>query len=122
LYIDGYGAHWAALKILLDSGIYVTFLRSQNPENDQLNNIGPNSRLKALYAAEVASFMANDSSRRVQKFQPAHFNHCFKQAWELFSSGRCCERIKNAFKKCGLFPLSLEAALEHQGVWKQTAS
>ena len=121
LYIDGYGAHWdaTALNILLDSGIYVTFLRSQNPENDQPNNHGPNCRLKALYAADLASFMATDSSRRVQKFQHTHFNHCFKEVWELFSSGRCCERKKNAFKNCGLFALSLEAAWEHQRVWKQ---
>jgi len=81
LYIDGYGAHWDALALqtLLDSGIYPTFLRSQNSENDQPNDNGPNARLKGIYAGEVATFMAADPSRRVQRFQPAHFNHCFKE-------------------------------------------
>jgi len=89
LYIDGYGAHWdhKALTILVESGIYVTFLRSQNSKNEQFNDNGPNGRLKAIYADEMAKFTAEDSTRRVQWFQTPRFNLIFQRTWAIFAGG-----------------------------------
>eukprot|EP00966_Prymnesium_polylepis_P219131 5070534-Prymnesium_polylepis.1 len=47
--IDGYVNHWDAdaLELLVAAEIYVFFLKSQDSDNDQLNDNGPNGEGRA---------------------------------------------------------------------------
>ena len=71
--------------------------------NDQPNDNGPNSKLKALYNISKSKWMLKYVTTR---FQPHHMNSFLVEAWEAFkaSSGNI---IVDSFAKTSLLPLSL---------------
>jgi len=117
LYIDGYAAHWCveALTFLADEHIYVMFLRSQNSENDQANDNGPNLVFHACFSDACEEWRQADASRVVMPFRACHFNEVFVKAWSSFQSGKAHGTIVSAWEKVGLFPLNVETALARDG-------
>ena len=69
--------------------------------NDQPNDNGPNSKLKALYNMPKAKWMLNYGTTR---FQPHHMKSVLVEIWEAFkvSSGNI---IRDRFSKTRLPPL-----------------
>jgi hypothetical protein len=72
LYLDGHESHWCkeALDYLADNAIFPCFLRSQNSENDQPNDNGANSGLKADYGEEMEIWKAEDTTRIMLPLKP----------------------------------------------------
>ena len=70
--------------------------------DDQPNDNGPNSKLKALYNISKSKWMLNYGTTR---FQPHHMNSILVETWESFivSSGKI---IKDSFSKNHLLPLA----------------
>lgn len=117
LYLDGYAAHWCveALTFLADQHIYVMFLSSQNSENDQANDNGPNLVFHVCFSDACEVWRQADASRVVIPFRACHFNEVFVNAYKSFSSGRAHGTIVSAWEKVGLFPLNVEKALDRDG-------
>ena len=110
---------------MADNHIYACFLRSQNSENDQANDNGPNSGLKSDFDVEAEKWRLADVLRSVLPFRACHFNEIFFSAWNIFASGKTRDTIASAWKKTGLFPLSLETACNRDGatstgIWNNT--
>ena len=70
--------------------------------NDQTNDNGPNSKLKALYNISKDKWMLKYGTTR---FQPHHMNYVLVETWKAFkvSSGNI---IRDSFAKTHLLPLS----------------
>ena len=110
VFVDGHDSHWDpdALQLLKDAQVFVFFLRSQNSENDQPNDNGPNAALKAKYKESLEQWYWRWT--RSVKLTPAYFNSIFLSAWQLF----VCDAggaVVRAFARCGLHPLNPELAV-----------
>ena len=87
LYLD-YAAHWCvSLTFLADQHIYVMFLSTQNSENDQANDNGPNLVFHVCFSDACEVWPTGDASRVVIPFRACHFNEVFVNAYKSFSSG-----------------------------------
>ena len=81
--------------------IHTFILKSGDSINDQTNDNGPNSTLKALYNRSKAKWMVKYGTTR---FQPHHMKYVLVEAWYAFkvSSGNI---IVDSFAKTHLLPL-----------------
>ena len=77
-------------------------LKASDSINDQPNDNGPNSKLKALYNISKDKWMMKYD---IMRFQPRHMNSVLVETWESFtvSSGNI---IRDSFAKTHLLPLS----------------
>ena len=85
-----------------NKNIHPFILKAGDSINDQPNDNGPNSKLKALYNVLKAKWMVKYGTTR---FQPHHMNAVLVEAWGAFkvSSGNI---IVDSFAKSHLLPLS----------------
>ena len=77
-------------------------LKSGDSINDQPNDNGPNSKLKALYNFSKAKWMLNYGTTR---FQPHHMKSVLVEIWEAFtvSAGNI---IRYSFSNMNILPVS----------------
>mmetsp|Transcript_56626 Transcript_56626/g.115928 ORF Transcript_56626/g.115928 Transcript_56626/m.115928 type:complete len:553 (-) Transcript_56626:8-1666(-) len=113
IFVDGHDSHWCpyALQFLLINLVFIFFLLSQNSQNDQLNDNGPNAVLKAKYKCALEKFYWRLTCS--VKLHASYFNSIFLDVWSQFLpvAGACTVR---AFAKCGLFPLNRKLAIKQQ--------
>ena len=103
LYMDGYAAHFDefALNLLVAARIYIIFLRSQNSENDQPNDIGLNAVLKAVYDFCYGQWKGEKSAHAVFTFKPCFFNLILLRAWGKVCDGTSKDAVIRAWATTG---------------------
>ena len=88
----------------LKANVHICFLRSQNSENDQPNDNGPNALLKSCYREsfdEAFSGMGGSGiAMRTQAMTVPLFNEIIALAWTKFKA-RGATVIINSYKKTG---------------------
>ena len=104
LFLDGHDSHFDAdaLDHLAADGIHVFFLKANNSEQDQPNDNGPNSVLKACYDARFDDWLHQYDG---VPFNGAFFNAVFVPAWRDWKA-KASGAIARAFSDCGLWPLN----------------
>lgn len=117
LLMDAWEGHFSAqaMQIFKENHVYIVFLRSQNSENDQPNDNGPNAALKACFNTEHAKWSGELVDRATMPLKPCHFNEIFLRAWNRFTNGTHDDAFQRGWEKCGLFPLNKQVALEREG-------
>lgn len=106
LYIDGHDSHFdpTALRYLLDKFVRCMFLKSNDSINDQPQDHGPNSSLKAFYDKEYFRWSMRYPG---EKYTAPHFNKVFANAWKNYiSNPRLSHIITEAFRKTGIYPMT----------------
>ena len=83
IFFDGHDSHFddRALTHMKSKNIQPFILKVGDSINDQPNDNGPNSTLKALYNRSKAKWMVKDGTTR---FQPHHMNAVLVEAWDAF--------------------------------------
>ena len=83
LFFDGHVSHFdnRALTQMKIKNIHPFILKAGDSINDQINDNGPNSKMKALYNILKAKWMLKYGTTR---FQPHHMNSVLVEAWEAF--------------------------------------
>ena len=117
LLMDAWEGHFSAraMEIFKENHVYIVFLRSQNSENDQPNDNGPNASLKSCFSREHAKWSGEVISRATMPLKPCHFNEVFLRAWNKFTDGTHEGAFQRGWEKCGLFPLNKQVALDREG-------
>ena len=104
IFIDGNDSHfnYRALPQMQGGGIQPFILKAGDSINNQTNDNGPDSKLKALYNISRAKWILKYGNTR---FQPHHMNSVLVEMWEAFklSSGNI---TRYRFYKNRLLPLS----------------
>ena len=104
LFFDGNDSNFdhCALTQMKRKNIQPFILKSGDFINDQTNDNGPNSKIKALYNISKSKWMLKYGTTR---FQPHHMKYFLVETWEAFtvSSGNI---ISESFAKTHLLPLS----------------
>ena len=104
LFFDGHDSHFGdcSLTQMQSKNIQPFILKSGDSINNQPNDNGPNSTLKALYNVSKAKWMLKYGNTR---FQHHHMNYVLVEAWYAFkvSSGNI---IVDSFAKTHILPLS----------------
>ena len=102
LFFDGHDSQFDdfALTQIQRKNITPFILKAGDSINDQLNENGPNSTLKALYDISKAKWILNYGTTR---FQPHNMNSVLVEAWDAFkvSSGNI---IVDNFSKTHILP------------------
>lgn len=108
IFIDGHDSHFdsEALDQLASNNIFVFFLKSNNSEEDQPNDNGPNSALKACYDSKYDDWLHQFDG---VPYNGAFFNSVFVPAWRDWKA-KASASIAQAFSMCGLWPLNEKAA------------
>ena len=103
LFFDGQDSHFndRARTKMQSKNIQPFILKAGDSINNQPNNNGPNSKLKALYNRLKAKWMLNYGTTRLQ---PHHMNSVLVESWDAFkvSSGKI---IVDSFAKTHTPPL-----------------
>ena len=88
LFFDGHGSHLydRALTQTQSKNIQPFILKAGDSINNQPNDNGPNSKLKALYNISKAKWMLKYGTTR---FQPHHMNSVLVETWDVFSLRLC---------------------------------
>ena len=83
LFFDGYDSHFdnRALTQIQIKNIHSFILKAGDSINDQTNDNGPNSKLKALYNILKAKWMLKYGTTR---FKSHHMNSVLVETWEYF--------------------------------------
>ena len=109
VYMDGHDSHFdsdhEALDLLASNHVYVFFLKSNNSEEDQLNDKGPNSALKALCDLHYNDWLHQYDG---VPYNGAFFNTVFVPAWRGWKV-KASGAISRAFEKCDIWPLNEDA-------------
>ena len=104
LFFDGHDSHFGnrALTQMQSKNIQLLILKLGDSINNQPNDNGPNSTLKALYNVSKDKWMLKYGTTR---FQPHHMNSVLVEEWDAFkvSSGNI---IVDRFSKTHLLSLS----------------
>ena len=108
---DGHDSHFngPTMEYALSNKLQPFFLRSQNSTRDQVNDNGPNRRLKAIFATYLQKWISKYPG---VAFNAQWFNLVFVEAWEEFATSpglSAC--IKNAFEKTGTYPYITSASI-----------
>lgn len=113
---DGAGPHWNMIATgkLRKHRIYVLFLRSNNSENDQANDNGPNAVVSSTYKQTLSEWKGQYDYRCLLTFRPYHLNEVLVTAWSKLEN-TCGGVIRRAYARTGMFPISLQVALSKQG-------
>ena len=104
LFFDGHDIHFddRALTHMQSKNIQPFILKLGDSINDQPNDNGPNSTLKALYNRSKAKWMVKYGTTR---FQTHHMNSVLVKAWNAFKVASS-NIIVDSFAKTHLLPLS----------------
>ena len=107
VYMDGHDSHFdsEALDLLASNHVFVFFLKSNNSEENQPNDNGPNSALKALYDLHYDDWLHQYDGI---PYNGAFFNTVFVPAWRGWKV-KASGAISRAFEKCGIWPLNEDA-------------
>ena len=83
LFFDGHDSHFddRSLTQMQMKNIQPFILKADDSINDQINDNGPNSKMKALYNILKAKWMLKYGTTR---FQPHHMNSVLIESWEAF--------------------------------------
>ena len=104
LFFNGHDSHFdnRALTQMQSKNIQPFIIKAGDSINDQTNENGPNSTLKALYNIPKAKWMLKYGTTR---FKPNHMNSVMVEAGDVFkvSSGNI---VVDSFAKTHLLPLS----------------
>ena len=103
IFFNGHDSHFddRDLAHMQNKKILPFILKSGDSINNQPNDNGPNSTLKALYNRSKAKWMVKYGTTR---FQPHHMNAVLVEAWDAFkvASGNI---IVDSFAKTHILPL-----------------
>ena len=104
LFFDGHNSHFdgCSLTQIQRKNIHTFILKAGDSINDQPNDNGPNSKLKALYNILKYKWMLNYGKTR---FKPHHMNYVLVETWEAFTVS-AANIIREIFSKTHLLPLS----------------